>query len=582
MSKKPRLSKRTRAGLAVGVVAVLVAVYACTPPSPPPPAIPNAADEPTGPPLFEDITAASGIAFTYRNGEEAGHFAIIESLGGGVALFDFDGDGLLDVFIPGGGKYDAKTVLGNPCKLFRNLGKFRFEDVTAKVGLGGEYQYTHGAAAFDFDNDGHLDLLLTGYNRLVLLKNEAGKRFVDVTKKAGLNDATWSSTAAWGDLDGDGFPEIYVSHYADWGFATNHPTDCTYDGKTRDVCQPRKFVPLPHTLYRNNRNGSFTDISELVKLRTDGRGMQAMIVDVNNDGRPDIYAANDTDDNFLYMNRGKAGEIVLKEEGLFSGVARDERGSANGSMGLDAADFDRTGKPSIVVTNYENELPALYQNRSDATTARFTYATLASGLATVGGSYVSWGTSFLDLDHDGWEDLMIVSGHAIRFPTKIDRRQKPLLLRNERGHFKAITPTGGVYFRDVHNARGAAFGDLDNDGKIDVVVSHLNEPVTVLRNVAPTDGNKWVGFELVGANKRDVVGARVVVESAGGSQARFQKGGASFGCTNDPRHVVGLGADAKVTKVTVHWPSGKAQEFAGVEPGAYWRLTENEANATRK
>ena len=574
------MSKRTRAGLVIGLAAALVGVYACGPSSSTPPAIPPA-EEPAGPPVFDDVTAASGVAFTYRNGEEAEHFAIIESLGGGVALFDFDGDGLLDVFIPGGGRYNGKAVLGNPCKLFRNLGKFKFEDVTGRVGLDGEYQYTHGAAAFDFDNDGHPDLLLTGYNRLVLLKNEGGKRFADVTKKAGLNDNLWSSAAAWGDLDGDGFPEVYVTHYADWGFANNHPTDCTYDGKTRDVCQPRKFTPLPHTLYRNNRNGTFTDISEQVKLRKDGRGMGVLIADVNNDGRPDIYAANDTDDNYLYMNRGKRGEIVLDEVGLYSGVARDEKGIANGSMGLDAADYDRSGRASIVVTNYENELPALYQNRSDAANARFTYATLASGLATIGGSYVSWGTSFFDFDHDGWEDLMIVSGHAIRFPTKIDRRQKPLLMRNQKGQFRSVTASGGAYFREVHNARGAAFGDLDNDGKIDAVVSHLNEPVAVLRNVAETDANKWVGFELVGAGKRDVVGARVLVETADGTEKRFQKGGASFASTNDPRHVFGLGT-AKVTKVTVHWPSGKAQEYAGVEPGAYWKLTENEEKPVKK
>lgn len=204
--------------------------------------------EPTGPPIFEDVTAKCGIDFTYRNGEEAGNFAIIESLGGGVALFDFDRDGKLDVLLVGGGRYDGKKVLGHPCHLYRNLGEWKFEDVTAKVGVAGPFQYTHGAAAFDFDNDGWIDLLLTGYNRLTLLHNEAaadgGRRFVDVTEKAGLKDNLWSSCAGWGDLDGDGYPEIYVSHYGDWGFDTNHPTDCTYDGKTRDVCQPRRFKPL--------------------------------------------------------------------------------------------------------------------------------------------------------------------------------------------------------------------------------------------------------------------------------------------------------------------------------------------------
>ncbi|QDU23197.1 CRTAC1 family protein [Urbifossiella limnaea] len=531
-------------------------------------------EEPVGPPLFEDVTAASGVAFTYKNGEEAGNFAIIESLGGGAALLDYDGDGLLDVFLPGGGHYRDKTVLGHPCKLYRNLGGFKFEDVTAKAGLDRvTFQYSHGAAAFDYDRDGRPDLLVTGYSRLVLLHNDGDGRFTDVTAKAGLNDKLWSASAGWGDLDGDGFPEVYVTHYGDWGFDTNHPTDCTYDGKTRDVCQPRRFKALPHTLYRNTGNGTFADITPTQNLRTDGKGLGVLVADLNNDGRPDVYVANDTDDNFLYVNRGKAGGPVdLKEGGLFSGMARDDRGMANGSMGLDAADFNRTGLASVVVTNYENELPALYRNRSGPGKEQFTYDTLPSGLAVVGGSYVSWGTGFFDYDLDGWDDLMIVSGHAIRFPTKIDRRQTPLLLRNEAGKFKPVTRQAGPYFRSPHNARGLAVGDLDNDGRPDLVVSHLNEPVSVLRNVA--DGKNWLGLVLAGEKNRDVVGARVVVTSAGGTQTKFAKGGGSFASTCDPRLLVGLGADAAVTGVTVHWPSGKTQEFSGVTPGAYWVLTE--------
>ena len=223
--------------LAAGVVAALVP--ACSAPAPPtePASTPREEQEHQGPPYFEDATAASGVAFTYRNGEEAGEFAIIESLGGGVALVDYDGDGLLDVFLPGGGYYRGKTVLGHPCKLYRNLGGFKFEDESAKVGLDRvSFQYSHGAAAFDYDRDGRPDLLVSGYNRLVLLHNEpdgaGGCKFVDVTQKAGLTDALWSTSVGWGDLDGDGYPEIYVSHYGDWGFDTNHPTDCTYDGKS--------------------------------------------------------------------------------------------------------------------------------------------------------------------------------------------------------------------------------------------------------------------------------------------------------------------------------------------------------------
>jgi len=251
MSPSSRVRWTASLGLAVAS-AVAATIVACSP-SPPAPAVPAvvpADPEPAGPPLFEDVTARTGIDFTYRNGEEAGNFAIIESVGGGLALFDFDRDGRLDIFVPGGGRYDGKEVLGNPCKLYRNLGGWKFEDVTGRVGLTEDYPYTHGAAAFDYDSDGWPDLLLTGYDRLVLLHNEpdgrGGRHFVDVTARAGLTERLWSSAAAWGDLDGDGYPEIYVSHYGNWGFDTNHPTDCTYDGRTRDVCQPRKFKPLPH------------------------------------------------------------------------------------------------------------------------------------------------------------------------------------------------------------------------------------------------------------------------------------------------------------------------------------------------
>jgi hypothetical protein len=568
-------------------LAALAALAAgCSPAPTPALPDPSKAEEPAGPPAFEDVTAASGVAFTYRNGEEAGHFAIIESLGGGAALVDYDGDGKLDLFLPGGGYYEGTKVLGHPCKLYRNLGGFKFEDVTAKTGLDRvSFPYSHGAAAFDYDRDGWPDLLVTGYSRPVLLRNEpdgaGGRRFADVTAKAGLAVGLWSSSAGWGDLDGDGFPELYVAHYGDWGFATNHPTDCTYDGKTRDVCQPRRFKALPHTLYRNKGDGTFSDASAALKLRTDGKGLGVLVTDLNNDGRPDVYVANDTDDNFLYVNRGKAGELALAEVGLSAGVARDERGVANGSMGVDAADFDRSGRASVLVTNYENELPALYRNRSDPRGERFTYDTLTAGLAVVGGAYVGWGAGFLDYDLDGWDDLVVVSGHAIRFPTKIDRRQLPLLVRNEGGKFRPVTPRGGAYFRSPHNARGLALGDLDNDGRVDLVVSHLNEPVAVLRNVSPADGRHWVGVELAGEKHRDVVGARVEVETAGGKQTKFIKGGGSYASTCDPRLAFGLGADTRVERVTVHWPSGRTQEFAGIAPDGYWTLAENVAAPRR-
>jgi hypothetical protein len=294
-----------------------------------------------------------------------------------------------------------------------------------------------------------------------------------------------------------------------------------------------------------------------------------------------VYVANDTDDNYLYLNRSKnSRELALDESGLLVGVARDDRGIGNGSMGVDAADFDRSGRASIVVTNYEGELPALYQNRTDSAAPRFNYATLTSGMAVIGGRYVGWGLNFADFDHDGWEDLAIVNGHAIRFPTKVARSQKAVLLGNDRGKFKPMTERGGSYFQSPHNARGTAVGDLDNDGKPDLVISHLNEPVAVLRNIAP-ENRHWVGIELEGERHRSTVGTRIEIESASGKQVRYIKGGASFGSSSDRRHCFGLGGDSTIHKVTVHWSHGETQEYSGSKPGSYWRLTQGRSRAEK-
>lgn len=555
-----------------------------------PPPGPGIAVQPPagGPPIFEDVTKAVGIDFTYRNGEDAGHFAIIESLGGGVALFDYDNDGLLDVFVVGGGYYEGKKVLGHPCKLYRNLGGLKFQDVTDQAGIAAVVsQYGHGAAAFDYDGDGWLDLLLTGYDRLILLHNEpnptGGRKFRDVTAGSGLTERIWSTSAAWGDLDGDGFPEIYVCHYGDWGFETNHPLDCVYDGKTRDVCQPRRFKALLHSLYKNNGNGTFTDVSTSLQPRRQGKGIGAMMTDLDGDARPDIYVSNDTDDNFLFVNQSKAGKLALEEVGLLAGVALDDKGTPNGSMGVGFGDFDRSGRASIIVTNYENELPALYQNRTTAVgKPRLTFASVSSGLSVIGGRYVGWGVGFVDYDLDGWQDLLMVNGHAIRFPVNNERRQLPLVLHNDQGRFRDATRSAGAYHTAPHNARGLALGDLDNDGRVDAIVSHLNEPLVVLRNVVPIEGKHWLGVELVEPKHRDLVGSRVVIESAGGKQTRFAMGGGSYGSTHDPRHVFGLGGDSAVTKLTVFWSDGTVEEFAGAKVDAYTKLTKGQGKPAAK
>jgi hypothetical protein len=533
-------------------------------------------DEPAdGPPLFRDRTAGSGVAFPYRNGEERGHYAILESLGGGVALIDFDRDGKLDVFLPGGGEFagkDGQTIKGLRCKLFRNLGGWKFQDVTDESGLGRAAPfYSHGAAVADIDNDGWPDLLVTGWGGVALFRNDRG-RFEEVTKNAGLHQGlTWATSAAFADLDGDGYADLYVCQYVNWSFG-NHPECPGYSGDARrDICPPRQFDALPHRLYRNNGNGTFTDVSREAGLRPDGKGLGVLVVDVNGDGKPDVYVANDTTNNFLYLNRSQRGRLRFEEVGLRAGVAVSETGVADGSMGVAAADYDGSGRASLWVTNYENEMHGLYRNVGNDF---FLFSTKVSGIAAIGRIYVGFGTAFLDVDRDGREDLVITNGHVIRHSTRL--RQRPVLLRNEgEGRFRNVTARGGPYFRDRHVGRGLAAGDLDNDGRPDLVITHLNANAALLAHDAD-DGHHWLGIELVGKGGRDVVGARLVLEAGGVRQTRFAQGGGSYLSSGDRRHLFGLGTAAKVDRLTVHWPSGQSQQVDGatLRVDRYHRLVE--------
>jgi hypothetical protein len=550
-------------------------------------------EPPPGPPFFQDVTDASGIEFLYQNGEEHKNLAILESLGGGVALLDFDGDGLLDIFFPGGGTYDGTTIKGHPCKLYRNLGGCKFKDVSKEVGLDGPWFYSHGAAVCDYDRDGWPDLLVTGWGRLALWHNEPvdprdpakGRKFVEISQKAGLTAQSWSSSAAFADLDGDGWPDLYIAYYADWSF-DNHP-QCTYDGKTPDVCPPKRFKGLKHKVFLNNRDGTFKDVTEEAGIVEGGesrsKGLGVLIVDVNGDGKPDIYVANDTVDNFLYINRSTPGKIRLEERGLPSGTARDDRGAPNGSMGVDAGDYDRCGRPTIWVTNYENELHALYHN--DCLPARggaperifFSYRTVTTGIAAIGQTFVGWGTGFVDIEHRGWEDLFVVNGHAIHHPTGkgVTRKQRPVLLRNQGdSSFADYSKRGGSWFESQHLSRGLALGDLDNDGKVDAVIANMNEPAAVLRNVAPTEGRHWLGVELKGKDHREVVGARIILEAGGVKQYRFAKGGGSYASSPDRRHVFGLDKTDKIDRITVEWPGGKVQQWTDLAVDKYHKLVE--------
>jgi hypothetical protein len=538
------------------------------------------------PALYGDMTAGSGVDFTYHNGEEAGHYAILESLGGGVALLDYDGDGLLDIFLTGGGYFDGPEkmqIKGHPCKLYKNLGNWKFRDVTQEVGLDRIAFYTHGAAVADYDNDGWPDLFVTGWGGVALFHNEmdgkGGRHFVDVTQKGGLTEPLWSTSAAWADLDGDGYPDLYVCQYVNWSLDKNNPVCGGYASSIRrDICPPKTFMGLAHQLYHNNADGTFTNVSKEAGLRpslTDrdkadaGKGLGVVIADMDGDGKPDIYVANDTVDNFLYLNKSTLGKLLFDEVGLPTGVARDDRGIPNGSKGLDVGDYDGSGKPSLWVTNYEYEMHALYRNLGGG---MFLFSTPASGIASIGQTFVGWGTGFLDLDGDGWEDLVIANGHVIRHPfgasgRPVSPRQRPVLLRNNgKGRFVDITPQGGVYFRSKHLGRGLVIGDLDNDGHPDLVISHLNEPVVLLRNQLDVRQH-WLGVELRGKNGRDVTGARVVVQLGERKLTRFAKGGDSYLSSGDRRLLFGLGQADHIKRLTVFWPWGEDQQWTGKELG---------------
>jgi hypothetical protein len=540
-----------------------------------------------GPSLFQDITAATNIQFTWRNTEEKDLYTLLESLGGGVALLDFDGDGLLDLFATGGGYLggddDHIEISGASSKLYKNLGGWKFQDVTRATGLEEPLHFSHGCAVADYDCDGWPDLLVTGWRRIALYHNEPvdvkapakGRKFVEVSKQAGFEEGGWSTSAAWADLDGDGYPDVYICHYLNWSPANHPKCQGTASSVPREICGPRSFRPLAHVVYRNNRNGTFSNVSEeagLIGYDSDekdgdkddrGRGLAVLLADLNNDGRADIYVANDTGGNLLYVNRG---DWKFEEKGLSMGVARNDVGTTQGSMGGDAADYDRSGWQSLFVTNFETELHALYRNLGPK--GQFLFSTAPTGLASIGSNWVGWGTRFVDLDNDGWEDLVIVHGHVFRRPVISPLAQRPILFRNlGNGRFEEITERGGPFFHAAHRGRGLSVGDLDNDGRADLVVTRVNEPIAVLRNIAGENGKRshWLGLDLRGKDRRNLVGTRVTAEIGKQRIVRWIKGGGSYLCDHDPRIIIGLGTSNHIDRLTINWTHGGMQSWEGNE-----------------
>ena len=503
---------------------------------------------------LKDVTSAAAIDFTYHNGREAGHNSILESLGGGAAVLDYDLDGHLDVFFTGGGKYDEKKILGLPSALYRNHGELAFAPVTGPADLGSELLYSHGCHAGDFDNDGFPDLLVTGYGKLLLFHNQGDGTFLEMAKAAKLDNTLWSSSAGWGDFNADGLLDLYVCNYVNWSF-DNHPHCAGQDVGTTEICPPKQFDPLPDVIYYNNGDGTFRDATQEAGLRKDGKGLGVLLTDLNLDGHLDIYVANDTTDNFLYLNNGKG---AFQEVGLLHSVALDNTGVANGSMGVDVGDYNGDGLPDIWVANYEQESFALYENVGKGT---FLHVSDKAGVTSLGGLFVGFGTAFLDVDFDGDEDLIVINGHVINFPPSGRVRQLPLLLINEdKRRFVRKQFAEDQYFAQRHRGRGLALGDMNNDGSQDVLVSNSFEPVAFLVNETSNE-NRWIRVRLIGrAGNRDAVGARLLLHTTAGDQLRMVKGGGSYLSHSDMRVTWGVAAGVEVTGLTIHWPNGQLQE----------------------
>ena len=505
---------------------------------------------------FVERAADLGIAATYHNGGGSDQCTILESLGGGVGWFDFDRDGWLDLVATGGGGITAEeTIVGRPCMLFRSARGKTFHPAAA--GIDSESLYSHGVAVGDHDNDGFQDLIVTGYGVPQFWRNMGDGTFVAAPSPAGEDDR-WSSSAGWADLNGDGVLDLYLTRYVNWSF-DNHPR-CGPSATVRDICPPRSFEGLPDAVFLGNGDGTFTDASAAAGLQSDGKGLGVLLADLDVDGDVDIYVANDTTDNFLYVNDGH-GHLV--ESGLVSGTALDDQGVPNGSMGIDLCDFNRDGLPDVWVTNFEREWFALYRNEGRG---YFLHVSRRYGITDIGGLFVGFGTACDDFDADGWVDIVVADGHVIKYPDASPLFQEPLFLRFDGDRFRRGQPQPGSYFAKAHMGRGLASGDYDGDGDLDLAISHVEAPVAVLENRFPQSGRSIL-VQLVGTmSNRDAVGARLEVLGGEGPAPALQvTGGGSYLSHSDRRLHVVLSGPAGTSAPTpqrlrVRWPSGVVQE----------------------
>ncbi|HEX8889230.1 MAG TPA: CRTAC1 family protein [Pyrinomonadaceae bacterium] len=517
---------------------------------------------------FTDVTKEAGITWTHNNAMSPEHY-LPETVGAGCIFFDYDNDGWMDIYLVNSGPSDfftPKTPLKNA--LYHNNHDGTFTDLTDKAGVAGG-TFGMGAAAADYDGDGFTDLYVTGYGRNILYHNNGNGTFTDVTDKAGVAAPGWSTCAVWFDYDGDGILDLFVSSFVDY----NKNMSCGNNrlGKVY-YCIPRVFKPRPSHLYHNNGNGTFTDVSvESGIASSPGKSFGVVATDVNNDGRMDLFVANDTMPNFLFINKGNG---KFEEVGLAAGVAYSDAGAPRSGMGVDSGDYDGDGWLDLFVANIDQELFSLYQNQHDLT---FNDQPGEIGPATR--LLSGWGLKFFDYDDDGALDLILANGHPDDMVETLTSRVKykePLLLFQNTGHgFKEVSAQSGAVFTKDFPARGLAVGDFDNDGDLDVLISNNGGAPLLLRN----DGgnrNNWLGLQLVATKSNPAaVGAIITWQAGGITRKRLKTNGGSYLASHDPREILGGGKN-KIDAVEIRWPSGKVDKLSNPPMNTYLKVVEGE------
>jgi enediyne biosynthesis protein E4 len=539
---------------------------------PPPPQAP-------APVTFTDITQQSGITFKHAASPTSRKY-LPETMGGGVALFDYDNDGRLDIYFTNGAALadpmssDARPDKRDPRfwnRLYHQKADGTFEDVTERAGVKGN-GYSFGVAAGDFDGDGFVDLYVTAYGGNTLYRNRGDGTFEDVTKRLGVGASGWSTSAGWFDYDNDGRLDLFVARYMDWDFGRGD----LFCGQpsVRAYCHPDNFKPVTNLLFHQKADGTFEDVSAQAKIAdAPGKGLGVAFADFDGDGFTDIFVANDSVRETLFHNRGDG---TFEDIALLSGAGYDENGKTFAGMGVDVADYDNDGRPDIFITTLSNETYPLYRNNGDLT---FTYTTQTSGIGQISLPYSGWGTHFLDMDNDGLRDLFVAQGHVLdtieKTTSYLTYKQTPLLLRNTGHGFVNVSAAAGAPFQLPLAARGAAVGDLDNDGDTDIVICQTNGPPVILRNNNSTK-NHWLGLALAGTKtNRQALGARVIITDTTGRRQTFDVTNAgSYLSSSDPRVLVGLGTASGVSLIEIRWPGGQRQVVSKPELDRYLTIKE--------